>query len=671
MHKFQLVSDYQPTGDQPEAIRQLTEGVVRGDKYQTLLGVTGSGKTFTMANVIAAVNRPTLIISHNKTLAAQLYGEFKGFFPQNAVEYFISYYDYYQPEAYVPTTDTYIEKDTSINDEIDRLRLKATSSLMSRRDVIIVASVSCIYGLGDPEDYQLQMVLVRRGDRIDRNRLLEKLVDIQYTRNDFEFARSTFRVRGDVVEVFPAYEREAFRVEFFGNEIEAITRLNTVSGEILEEVEAAAIYPAKHFVTPAHKISRAIVTIRAELAERLAWFRERNKLLEAQRLEMRTTFDLEMLQEIGSCSGIENYSRHFSGRQPGERPYTLIDYFPKDFLLIVDESHATVPQINGMYHGDRARKETLVEHGFRLPSALDNRPLTLGEFEALVSQTTYVSATPAEYELKKSGGVVVEQIIRPTGLIDPEIEIRPVQNQIDDLIGQIRERVARQHRVLVTTLTKRMAEDLCDYLAEMDVRVRYLHSEIDALDRVEVLRGLRLAEFDVLVGVNLLREGLDLPEVSLIAILDADKEGFLRSERSLMQTAGRAARNVDGKVIFYADTITGSMQKTIDETTRRRALQKRYNQVHGITPKTIYKSVEEVMSATRVADVKAEKYGREKQKAVADGEWRKLTPFEREELLDRLEKEMLDAARNLEFEHAAQLRDEIDRLKTGGKKVES
>jgi excinuclease ABC subunit B len=669
MSKFQLVSEYKPTGDQPEAIRQLTESILRGDKHQTLLGVTGSGKTFTMANVVAAINRPTLVISHNKTLAAQLYGEFKSFFPHNAVEYFISYYDYYQPEAYVPTTDTYIEKDTSINDEIDRLRLKATSSLMSRRDVLIVASVSCIYGLGDPEDYQAQMVVVNRGDKVDRNRILEKLIDIQYTRNDFQFDRGTFRVRGDVVEVLPAYEREAYRIELFGNEVESISRVNTLTGEILEAVEAVAIYPAKHFVTPAYKLQRALETIRAELAERLTLLRQNNKLLEAQRLEMRTSFDLEMLQEIGSCSGVENYSRHFSGRNAGERPSTLIDYFPKDFLLIVDESHATIPQINGMYHGDRARKETLVEHGFRMPSALDNRPLTLPEFESLVSQTVYVSATPADYELKKSGGVVVEQIIRPTGLIDPEIEIRPVKNQIDDLIGQIRERVAKQQRVLVTTLTKRMAEDLSDYLAEMDIRVRYLHSEIDALDRVEVLRGLRLADFDVLVGVNLLREGLDLPEVSLIAILDADKEGFLRSERSLMQTAGRAARNVDGKVIFYADTITGSMQKTIDETNRRRAVQQKYNREHGITPKTIYKSVEDVMSATRVADVKVDKYGKEKQKAVSDSDWRKLTPFEREEMLDRMEKEMLDAARNLEFERAAMLRDEIDRLKGAEKKA--
>ncbi len=669
MNKFQLVSEYKPTGDQPEAIRQLTEGILRGDKHQTLLGVTGSGKTFTMANVVAAINRPTLVISHNKTLAAQLYGEFKSFFPHNAVEYFISYYDYYQPEAYVPTTDTYIEKDTSINDEIDRLRLKATSSLMSRRDVLIVASVSCIYGLGDPEDYQAQMVVVNRGDKVDRNRILEKLIDIQYTRNDFQFERGTFRVRGDVVEVLPAYEREAYRIELFGNEVESISRVNTLTGEILEAVEAVAIYPAKHFVTPAYKLQRALETIRAELAERLTLMRQNNKLLEAQRLEMRTSFDLEMLQEIGSCSGVENYSRHFSGRNAGEKPSTLIDYFPKDFLLIVDESHATIPQINGMYHGDRARKETLVEHGFRMPSALDNRPLMLPEFESMVSQTVYVSATPADYELKKSGGVVVEQIIRPTGLIDPEIEIRPVKNQIDDLIGQIRERVAKQQRILVTTLTKRMAEDLSDYLAEMDIRVRDLHSEIDALDRVEVLRGLRLAEFDVLIGVNLLREGLDLPEVSLIAILDADKEGFLRSERSLMQTAGRAARNVDGKVIFYADTITGSMQKTIDETTRRRAVQQKYNREHGITPKTIYKSVEDIMSSTRVADVKVDKYGKENQRAVADTDWKRMSPLEREEMLDRMEKEMLDAARNLDFERAAMLRDEIDRLKGAEKKA--
>ncbi|MCG3119559.1 MAG: UvrABC system protein B [bacterium] len=672
MDKFKLISDYQPTGDQPRAIQELTEGVLRGDKYQTLLGVTGSGKTFTMANVIANVNKPALVFSHNKTLAAQLFGELKSFFPHNAVEYFISYYDYYQPEAYVPSSDTYIEKDSSINDEIDRLRLKATSSLLSRKDVIIVASVSCIYGIGDPEDYAAELLILHRGQRIERNKILGQLVDMFYTRNDFDFTRGTFRVRGDVVEVVPAYEREAYRIEMFGNEIESLSQVNVTSGEILGEVDTMAIFPAKHFVTPQHKMKRAIEAIREELAERLAWFREKGKLLEAQRLEMRTNFDLEMLQELGACHGIENYSRHLSGRAPGQRPYTLLDYFPKDYLMIIDESHATVPQIRGMYFGDRSRKETLVEYGFRLPSALDNRPLQFDEFESMLNQVVFVSATPAEIELEKSNGVVVEQVIRPTGLMDPEIDVRPVKNQIDDLIGEIRQCVAKGQRVLVTTLTKRMAEDLTDYLAEMDIRVRYLHSEIQALDRVEILRDLRLAEFDVLVGINLLREGLDLPEVSLVAILDADKEGYLRSERSLMQTAGRAARNVDGKVIMYADTVTGSMRKMIDETTRRREIQRKYNEAHGITPRTIYKSAEEIMSSTRVADAKADKYGAEKRSddtlKISDAEWSKMTPFAREEMLDRLEKEMLDASKKLDFERAAELRDEIERLKSGKKK---
>ncbi|MCK6558056.1 excinuclease ABC subunit UvrB [candidate division KSB1 bacterium] len=669
MEKFELVSDYQPTGDQPQAIQELTEGVRRGEKHQTLLGVTGSGKTFTLANVIANVNHPVLVISHNKTLAAQLYGEFKSFFPRNAVEYFISYYDYYQPEAYVPSTDTYIEKDTAINDEIDRLRLKATSALLSRRDVLIVASVSCIYGLGDPEDYKAELLMLSRGQRIERNRILERLVDMQYTRNDFDFARGTFRVRGDVIEVIPAYEREAYRIEMYGNEIESFAQINTLTGEILGEVDSVAIFPAKHFVTPRAKVVRAIAAIREELATRLAWFRENNKLLEAQRLEMRTNFDLEMLQEIGTCHGVENYSRHLSGRAAGQRPFTLIDYFPKDFITIIDESHATIPQINGMYHGDRSRKETLVEHGFRLPSALDNRPLKFDEFEAMMHQMIYVSATPADYELQKSRGVIVEQVIRPTGLMDPAVEVRPVANQIDDLIAEIRQRVAQQERVLVTTLTKRMAEDLTDYLAELEIRVRYLHSEIDALDRVEIVRDLRLAEFDVLVGVNLLREGLDLPEVSLVAILDADKEGYLRSERSLIQTGGRAARNVNGKVIMYADTVTGSMRKMIDETNRRREIQRQYNEEHGITPRTIYKSTEEILSSTQVADVRADsKYNRESPSQVSTSAWEKMTPFEREELLDRLEQEMLSAARNLEFERAAELRNEIEQLKTGKKK---
>ncbi|RMD94678.1 MAG: excinuclease ABC subunit UvrB [Calditrichaeota bacterium] len=667
MAKFKLVADYKPTGDQPKAIKQLTEGVLRGERYQTLLGVTGSGKTFTIANVIANVGKPTLVISHNKTLAAQLYGELKSFFPYNAVEYFISYYDYYQPEAYVPSTDTYIEKDTSINDEIDRLRLKATSSLLSRDDVIIVASVSCIYGLGDPEDYKHELVILKRGQIIERDEILAQLVDCQYNRNDFEFVRGTFRVRGDVVEIFPAYEEVAIRVELFGDEIEQISIVNPLTGEIISEQDTVAIYPAKHFVTPQEKLQRAIQSIREELEERLEYFRSQGKLLEAQRLEMRTKYDLEMLQELGYCPGIENYSRHLSGRAPGQRPYTLIDYFPDDFLTIIDESHATIPQLIGMYHGDRSRKETLVEYGFRLPSALDNRPLTFEEFESLIKQVIFVSATPGDYELEKCKGVVVEQIIRPTGLMDPEIVVKPVKNQIDDLIAEIRERVERNERVLVTTLTKRMAEDLTDYLAGMDIRVRYLHSEIDALNRVEILRDLRLAEFDVLVGVNLLREGLDLPEVSLVAVLDADKEGYLRSERSLMQIAGRAARNVAGKVIFYADTITESMRKTIEETNRRRAIQAKYNEEHGITPKTIYKTYEQIMSSTRVADAKASRWGKGKRGVIDEKRWRKLSPLEKEELLDRLEKEMLEAARRLEFERAAELRDEIDRL-TGKKK---
>jgi excinuclease ABC subunit B len=666
MANFSLAADFEPTGDQPQAIEELTAGLLRGDKYQTLLGVTGSGKTFTMANVIANVGKPTLVISHNKTLAAQLYGEFKSFFPRNAVEYFISYYDYYQPEAYVPTTDTYIAKDTSINDEIDRLRLKATSSLLSREDVIIVASVSCIYGLGDPEDYKHELLILKRGQRIERNQILTQLVDSHYTRNDFEFVRGTFRVRGDVVEIFPAYEEEAVRVELFGDEIEQISVVNTITGEILNSQDSVAIYPAKHYVTPYHKLQRAIPAIREELQQRLEWFRSQGKLLEAQRLEMRTNYDLEMLQELGYCTGVENYSRHLSGRAPGQRPYTLIDYFPKDFLTIIDESHATIPQINGMYHGDRSRKETLVEHGFRLPSALDNRPLTFDEFESMMNQVIFVSATPADYELEKCQGVVVEQIIRPTGLMDPEIVVKPVKNQIDDLIAEIRQCVVHQERVLVTTLTKRMAEDLTDYLAGMDIKVRYLHSEIDALNRVEILRDLRLAEFDVLVGVNLLREGLDLPEVSLVAVLDADKEGFLRSARSLMQIAGRAARNISGKVIFYADTVTDSMRRTMDETNRRRAIQAKYNEEHGITPKSIYKSYEQVMSSTRVADAKTQKWGKGKGFRVDQAAWKKLSPLEKEEILDRFEKEMLEAARRLEFEKAAELRDELERLQ--GKK---
>jgi len=667
MAKFHLKSDFKPTGDQPRAIEELTAGLRRGDKFQTLLGVTGSGKTFTMANVIAEIGKPALIISHNKTLAAQLYGEFKCFFPNNAVEYFISYYDYYQPEAYVVSSDTYIEKDTSINDEIDRLRLKATSSLLSRDDVIIVASVSCIYGLGNPEDYKHELLILERGQKMERNRILTQLVDSYYTRNDFDFSRGTFRVRGDVVEIFPAYEQEALRIELFGDEIEQISVVNTITGEILSTQETAAIYPAKHFVTPQKKIQSAIVAIREELAERLAVFRTQEKLLEAQRLEMRTRYDLEMLQELGHCNGVENYSRHLSGRKEGQRPYTLIDYFSEDFLTIIDESHATIPQVNAMYHGDRSRKETLVEHGFRLPSALDNRPLTFEEFNGMMSQMVFISATPADYELEKCKGVVVEQIIRPTGLMDPKIFVRPVKQQIDDLIAEIRECVKREDRVLVTTLTKRMAEDLTDYLAGMDVRVRYLHSEIDALKRVEILRDLRLAEFDVLVGVNLLREGLDLPEVSLVAVLDADKEGFLRSARSLMQISGRASRNVAGKVIFYGDRMTDSMKRTIEETNRRRKIQTKYNEEHSIIAKSVYKSYEQVMSTTRVADIKAEKWGKGRSTSVSETNWKKLSPLEKEEMLDRFEKEMLQCARKLEFERAAELRDEMDRL-TGKKK---
>ena len=664
MATFKLVSNFQLEGDQRQAVDQLTEGLQRESKFQTLLGVTGSGKTYTMANVIANYGRPTLIISHNKTLAAQLYGEFRGFFPENAVEYFISYYDYYQPEAYVPTTDTYIEKDTSINDEIDRLRLKATSSLLSRDDVIIVASVSCIYGLGSPEDWQEMLVFLDKGQRIERNDILQKLVDIQYTRNDIAFERGTFRVRGDVVEVIPAYEKEAIRIEMFGDEIEAISVVDVLTGEVRNSLERVAIYPAKHFITSYHRLESAMEAIRKELDERLDSFRSRGKLLEAQRLEMRTKYDLEMMEEIGYCSGIENYSRHLSGRKAGDRPSTLIDYFPKDFLLIIDESHASIPQIQGMYHGDRARKETLVEFGFRLPSALDNRPLNFREFESLIDKVIFVSATPADYELEHSNGIIVEQVIRPTGLMDPEIEVRPVQGQIDDLIKEINERTARQERILVTTLTKRMAEDLTDYLAGVGIRVRYLHSEIDALDRVAILRDLRLAEFDVLVGINLLREGLDLPEVSLVAILDADKEGFLRSERSLIQTAGRAARNVLGKVLFYADKITDSMKKAIDETNRRSKIQAQYNEEHGITPRSIFKSVEDVLGATRVADAKPAPYGKGTEEELEFlQKWEKLSAEEKNAMLQEMEMSMFKAAAALEFEQAAKLRDQLEDLR--------
>jgi len=666
-HMFTLTSDFTPSGDQPEAIRQLNEGLARGDKYQTLLGVTGSGKTYTVSNVIANTGRPVLVMSHNKTLAAQLYSEFKQFFSRNRVEFFISYYDYYQPEAYVPQTDTYIAKDASINDEIDRLRLRATSALLSGDpNVIVVASVSCIYGIGAPDEWLEQMVTLKKGQKIERNRLLRKLLDIHYVRNDFEFTRGTFRVRGDVVEIVPAYEVEqALRIQFFGDEIEKISLIHHLTGDILAETDAEVIYPAKHFVTSQLTLERAFSSIEAELSERLGDLRARGKLLEAQRLEQRTRFDMEMMREIGYCSGIENYSRHIAGRAPGSRPYCLLDYFPKDFLLIIDESHATVPQIGGMWHGDRSRKSTLVEHGFRLPSALDNRPLTFEEWETTVNQVIFISATPGPYELEKCKGVVVEQIIRPTGLVDPEVQIRPVKNQIDDLIAEIRTRSARNERCLVTTLTKRMAEDLAKYLADIGIRVRYIHSEIGALERVEILRDLRLGDFDVLVGVNLLREGLDLPEVSLVAILDADKEGFLRSERSLIQTAGRTARNINGLVILYGDTLTGSMERMLGETRRRREKQIEYNRDHGITPKTITKTTEEVLASTAVADVKASRDARRERAAapkVEEAIIRYLSKEQRQDLIAELEREMRNAARDLEFERAAHLRDDIDRL---------
>ncbi len=658
MADFKLVSKYEPQGDQPQAIEELTEGIERGDRFQTLLGVTGSGKTFTMAHTIKNIGRPTLIISHNKTLAAQLYGEFKALFPENAVEYFISYYDYYQPEAYLPVTDTFIEKDSSVNEEIDKLRLKATSSLMSREDVIVVASVSCIYGIGSPKDYQDLMVLVKKGDEYTRKALFYKLVDIHYSRNDIAFEPGTFRVRGDVVEIYPAYATHAFRLEFWGDVLEDITTVDPLTGEILESKDVAVIYPAKHFVTTDEKMKRAVKTIQAELEERLIELREHNKLLEAQRLEQRTNFDIEMMQEIGYCSGIENYSRHIAGRNAGERPYTLIDFFPDDYLTIIDESHVTLPQVRGMYNGDRARKETLVEYGFRLPSALDNRPMKFEEFEESIHQAVFVSATPGPYELEKCEGVVVEQIIRPTGLMDPEIEVRPTDGQIDDLINEITQRTDAGERILVTTLTKRMSEDLTDYLQNMNLRVRYLHSEIDSVERVLILRDLRLGEFDVLVGINLLREGLDLPEVSLVAILDADKEGFLRSERSLMQTAGRAARHKHGKVLFYADKITDSMQKVMDETERRRKIQNQYNIDHNIVPESIYKSVDDVLGSTAIADSRAP----EPMKKVADVREKYAADIDKMNLLEMLRQEMTEAAETLEYERAAALRDEVKKL---------
>jgi excinuclease ABC subunit B len=666
--KFELVSNYKPSGDQPKAIAELTKGVKDGLKHQVLLGVTGSGKTYTMSNVIANVNKPTLIISHNKTLAAQLYSEFKSFFPKNKVEFFISYYDYYQPEAYVVKRDLYIEKDSSVNEEIDRLRLKATTSLIEgRNDVIIVASVSCIYGIGAPDEYANQIMFLKKGQEIERKQLLRKLIDIYYTRNDVEFTRGTFRARGDVIEIIPAYQyEEAVRIELWGDEIERLSIIEAMSGKVIEEVDSVPIYPAKYFVTTKEQGNIAIKTIKEELKERLENYWKEERYLEAQRLEQRTNYDIEMIREIGYCSGIENYSRHFDQRPPGSRPSCLFDYFPRDnFLLIIDESHVTVPQIRGMYNGDRSRKETLVEYGFRLPSALDNRPLKFDEYENLTNQVIYVSATPGDYELKKSGGSYVEQVIRPTGLLDPQIVVRPVKNQIDDLIGEIRMRVPKKEKTLITTLTKKMAEDLTDYLDRIDIKVRYIHSDIDALERVEIIRDLRIGEFDVLVGVNLLREGLDLPEVSLVAIIDADKEGFLRSERSLMQTAGRTARNVNGKVIMYADNITESMQKTIDETNRRRELQTEYNKENKISPKTIYKSREEIMSSTSIAELrkKDDKYDEAAFAKVAEPVIKYMTKEQRQDLIDQMTEEMLTAAKDLEFEKAAYLRDEIEKLK--------
>lgn len=654
MGEFKIVSDYRLSGDQPEAVDELCKSINRGNRFQTLLGVTGSGKTFTMANVIEKLQRPTIVIAHNKTLAAQLCSEFREFFPDSAVEYFVSYYDYYQPEAYIPSTDTYIEKDSAINDEIDKLRHSATAALFERRDVIIVASVSCIYGLGDPEDYTELMLSLRPGMVKDRDEVIHKLVDIHYTRNEIDFHRGTFRVRGDVVEIFPASSSgRVLRVEFFGDEVDRITEVDSLTGEISGTRNHIAVFPASHYATTREKMEHAVVNIEQELKERLKFLKDNNKLLEHQRLEQRTRYDLEMMREIGFCQGIENYSRHISGRVPGSAPYTLLDYFPKDYLMIIDESHVTIPQVGAMYKGDRARKESLVEYGFRLPSAFDNRPLTFEEFEARLNQAVFVSATPSVYE-RKNSAVIVEQIIRPTGLIDPEVAIRPVTGQIDDLIGEINQRIQMNHRVLVTTLTKRMAEDLTDYLNDLDIKVRYLHSDVDTLERMEIIRDLRLGVFDVLVGINLLREGLDLPEVSLVAILDADKEGFLRSETSLIQTIGRAARNVEGKVIMYADIVTNSMRRAIDETNRRRAIQMDYNIEHNITPKSISKGVRDVIEATKAAE--------EEEKYAVQMDKEKLNIGELTEIIKKLKDEMRTAARDLQFERAAELRDKIKEL---------
>ncbi|MDR1574025.1 MAG: excinuclease ABC subunit UvrB [Clostridiales Family XIII bacterium] len=656
MGEFKIVSDYEMTGDQPHATRLLTDGLLRGKKHQALLGVTGSGKTFTMANVIERVQKPTLVISHNKTLAAQLHGEFKEFFPENAVEYFVSYYDYYQPEAYVPSTDTYIEKDSDINDEIDKLRHSATAALSERRDVIIVASVSCIYGIGNPVDYENHVLSLRPGMEKSRHDILRKLVDNQYTRNDLSFARGNFRVRGDAVDIFPVGGDSAVRIGLFGDEVESIKEINPLTGEITATRNHISVFPASHYVTSEEKMRSALSSIEEELSARLEYFRAEDKLLEAQRLEQRTRYDLEMLREIGSCKGIENYSRHINGLPAGSRPYTLIDYFPDDFLIIIDESHVMLPQLRAMYAGDRSRKTALVEYGFRLPSALDNRPLTFSEFEEIVNQIIYVSATPATYETEKSDGVSAEQVIRPTGLLDPVVEVRKTEGQIDDLIGAINEVTARGEKVLVTTLTKKMAESLTDYLKNVNIRVRYLHSEVQTLERMEILRDLRIGVFDVLVGINLLREGLDLPEVSLVAILDADKEGFLRTETSLIQTIGRAARHERGKVILYADRRSEAMKRAISETDRRRRIQEKYNEEHGVTPKTVQKGIRAVIEATRVAEEPDDAYCVER--SVLE-----MTVKERKDYIKQLEKEMKEAAASLAFERAALLRDRIFELK--------
>ena len=646
---FKIHSEYKPTGDQPKAIEYLSKGIESGKKFQTLLGVTGSGKTFTMANIIEKVQKPTLILAHNKTLAGQLYSEFKEFFPENRVEYFISYFDYYQPEAYIASSDTYIEKDSSVNDEIDKLRHSATASLFETRDVIIIASVSCIYGLGDPIDYENLTISLRPGMKIERNSMLKKLVDLQYSRNELDFKRGTFRAKGDIVEIYPSGENEtAIRVELWGDEIEKISEINPLTGKVTSTRNHVWIFPNSHYVTTKEKMDRAIESIEKEMKERVEYFKSQGKLIEAQRIEERTNFDIEMMKETGFCQGIENYSRHISGREPGSPPYTLFNYFPDDFLLIVDESHATIPQVRAMYNGDRARKESLVEYGFRLPSAFDNRPLTFNEFEERINQCIFVSATPADYEKEKSKDNIVEQIIRPTGLLDPKIEVKPVTNQVDDLVEQIRQRVELKERVLVTTLTKKMAEDLSSYLAELGIRVKYMHSDIKALERMEIIRNLRLGEFDVLVGINLLREGLDIPEVSLVAILDADKEGFLRSERSLIQTIGRAARNTNGKVIMYADELTESMEKAISETNRRRKIQEEYNKINGIKPQTIKKSIRDTIKASIVENVTNE-YNISKEADL-------------QEIIDKLTDEMLKYAQNMEFEKAAELRDKIKEL---------